>query len=159
MIHSKILILFLICFLILQLIPVQVNLLCPSINSPSPRFGFSSSASTETNERKNNGESDLSRDDLIKRVAEKEELLKLKHKEIEQMKDKVLRTYAGMANVMDRTRRDAENSKKFAIQVYVWTFLSHNLLFIFLLSGWNVRRILQRVYWMLRIIWEELHQL
>lgn len=64
-------------------------------------------------------ESDLSRDDLIKLVAEKEELLKLKKKEIEKMQDKVLRTYAEMENVMDRTRREAENSRKFAIQVKV----------------------------------------
>lgn len=55
-------------------------------------------------------ESDLSRDDLIKLVAEKEELLKLKKKEIEKMQDKVLRTYAEMENVMDRTRREAEFS-------------------------------------------------
>lgn len=53
---------------------------------------------------------------------EKDGLLKLKHKEIEIMKDKVLRTYAEMENVMDRTKRNAENSKKFAIQVYILTF-------------------------------------
>lgn len=67
-------------------------------------------------------------DDLVKLVAEKEELLKTKHKEIEQMQDKVLRTYAEMENVMDRTRREAENSKKFAIQVW-WQFLSNNFPF------------------------------
>lgn len=55
----------------------------------------------------------------MKLVAEKEEILKGKVKEIETMKDKVLRTYAEMENVMDRTRREAENSKKFAIQVFV----------------------------------------
>lgn len=55
----------------------------------------------------------------MKLVAEKEEILKGKNKEIETMKDKVLRTYAEMENVMDRTRREAENSKKFAIQVLV----------------------------------------
>lgn len=57
--------------------------------------------------------------DLVKVVAEKEELLKLKHKEIEEMQDKVIRTYAEMENVMARTRREAENSKKFAIQVLI----------------------------------------
>lgn len=62
-------------------------------------------------------EEDLTMDDLVKLVAEKEELLKLKHKEIEKMQDKVLRSYAEMENVMGRTRREAENSKKFAIQV------------------------------------------
>lgn len=56
-------------------------------------------------------------DDLVKLVEEKEELLKLKHKEIEKMQDKVLRSYAEMENVLDRTRREAKNSKKFAIQV------------------------------------------
>jgi molecular chaperone GrpE len=58
----------------------------------------------------------------VKVVTEKEALLKLKQKEIEKMQDKVLRTYAEMENVMDRTKRNAENSKKFAIQVYVLTF-------------------------------------
>lgn len=58
-----------------------------------------------------------SMDDLVKSLAQKEELLKAKHKEIEIMQDKVLRSYAEMENVMDRTRREAENSKKFAIQV------------------------------------------
>ncbi|OVA10057.1 GrpE nucleotide exchange factor [Macleaya cordata] len=63
-------------------------------------------------------EDDLSMDDLIKLVAEKEELLKMKHKEIEKMQDKVLRSYAEMENVMERTKREAENSKKFAIQSF-----------------------------------------
>lgn len=60
---------------------------------------------------------DLSRDDLVKLVAEKEELLKMKDGEFQKMQDKVLRTYAEMENVMNRTKREAENSKKFAIQV------------------------------------------
>ncbi|KAK6934506.1 GrpE nucleotide exchange factor [Dillenia turbinata] len=68
-------------------------------------------------------EEDLSRDDLVKLVAEKEELLKMKHKEIEKMQDKVLRSYAEMENVMDRTRREAENSKKFAIQNFAKSLL------------------------------------
>lgn len=205
MIHSNILIKFHVCFQIFQLNPFQVNLLCPSISSSTPRFGFFSSASTESNEKEkgnnvhnvdssnddpektseegkeidhdgqakpadqteesgsvsdsqsqtvkrrrsgvkrtsfsdsdSDSESgcDLSRDDLIKLVTEKEELLTLKHKEIEEMKDKVLRTYAEMENVMDRTRREAENSKKFAIQVV--PFVPNNLLFNFVLSGLNV---------------------
>ncbi|KAF7815888.1 grpE protein-like protein 2, mitochondrial-like isoform X1 [Senna tora] len=68
-------------------------------------------------------ETDLSRDDLVKLVAEKEELLKLKQKDIEKMQDKVLRTLAEMENVMDRTRREAENSKKFAIQNFAKSLL------------------------------------
>lgn len=58
-------------------------------------------------------------EDLVKLVAEKEELLKLKHKEVEKMQDKVLRSYAEMENVMERTKREAENAKKFAIQVFM----------------------------------------
>lgn len=64
-----------------------------------------------------------SMDDLAKLVAEKEELLKMKHKEIEKMQDKVLRSYAEMENVMDRTRREAENSKKFALQNFAKSLL------------------------------------
>ncbi|KAF2552355.1 hypothetical protein F2Q68_00037473 [Brassica cretica] len=36
---------------------------------------------------------------------------------------KVLRTYAEMENVMDRTRRDAENTKKYAIQNFAKSLL------------------------------------
>ncbi|CAL9051250.1 unnamed protein product [Musa banksii] len=68
-------------------------------------------------------EADLSIDDLVKLVAEKEELLKLKHKEIEKMQDKVLRSYAEVENVIDRTKREAENSKKFAIQSFAKSLL------------------------------------
>ncbi|KAL6544506.1 hypothetical protein OROMI_023368 [Orobanche minor] len=61
-------------------------------------------------------ECDLSRDDLVKLVAEKEQLLMAKQEEVERMKDKVLRSFAEMENVKERTRRESENSKKFAIQ-------------------------------------------
>ena len=63
-------------------------------------------------------------DDLMKLVSEKDELLSEKEQEIKQMKDKVLRTYAEMENVMDRTRRDAENTKKYAIQVSLYKVLA-----------------------------------
>lgn len=63
-------------------------------------------------------EPDLSVDDLVKLVAEKEEQLKLKNAEIEKLKDKILRSYAEMENVLDRTKREAENTKKFSIQVH-----------------------------------------
>ncbi|GAA0139610.1 primary active transporter [Lithospermum erythrorhizon] len=59
---------------------------------------------------------DLSRDDLVKLVSEKEEILKMKHEEFQNMKDKYMRTFAEMENVMGRTKREAENSKKYAIQ-------------------------------------------
>lgn len=50
-------------------------------------------------------------------MTEKDELLQTKQKEIEAMKDKFLRSYAEVENVMQRTKREAENSKKFATQV------------------------------------------
>ncbi|XP_057977882.1 grpE protein homolog 2, mitochondrial-like isoform X2 [Malania oleifera] len=73
--------------------------------------------------KESDSEDELSMDDLVKLVAEKEELLKMKHKEIEKMQDKVLRSYAEMENVMDRTRREAENSKKFAVQSFAKSLL------------------------------------
>ncbi|WZZ76190.1 hypothetical protein YC2023_087560 [Brassica napus] len=66
---------------------------------------------------------EMSMDDLVKLVSEKDELLSEKEQEIKQMKDKVLRTYAEMENVMDRTRRDAENTKKYAIQNFAKSLL------------------------------------
>ncbi|CAL1384659.1 unnamed protein product [Linum trigynum] len=59
---------------------------------------------------------DLSRDDLLKLVVEKDELLQSKQEEFQMMKDKFLRALAENENVMERTKREAENSKKFAIQ-------------------------------------------
>ncbi|CAI9755037.1 unnamed protein product [Fraxinus pennsylvanica] len=79
------------------------------------------SASDEKN--KSDLQSDLTRDDLVKLVVEKEEFLKLKEEEHEEMKDKVLRTYAEMENVKERTRREAENTKKFAIQNFAKSLL------------------------------------
>ncbi|KAI3828331.1 hypothetical protein L1987_02431 [Smallanthus sonchifolius] len=120
----------------------QISLLHHSaLNSLAfQRFGISSSASPQSNEKttSENGETatdnsndakenpieeDLTMEDLIKLVTEKEELLKTKQEEIEKMKDKVLRTYADMENIMDRTKREAENSKKFAIQNFAKNLL------------------------------------
>ncbi|KAL3644089.1 hypothetical protein CASFOL_012021 [Castilleja foliolosa] len=66
---------------------------------------------------------DLSRDDLVKLVAEKEQALADKQDEIVQMKDKVLRSFAEMENVKERTRRESENAKKFAIQNFAKSLL------------------------------------
>ncbi|XVF77358.1 hypothetical protein PTKIN_Ptkin14bG0036400 [Pterospermum kingtungense] len=59
---------------------------------------------------------ELSMADMIKLVEEKEGLLKAKQEEFEQMKDKAVRTIAEMENTMARTKREAENTKKFAVQ-------------------------------------------
>lgn len=72
-------------------------------------------------------EIELSRDDLVKLLKEREELLMAKNEEMKQMQDKVLRSFAEMENVKDRTIREAENSKKFAIQV---SLLAYCLLII-----------------------------
>lgn len=87
------------------------------------RFGFSSSApqqdDKEANKHTDDGDTeelDLSKEDLVKLVLEKEELLKSKDEEIKDMKDKVLRSYAEMENVIARTKRESENSKKYAVQ-------------------------------------------
>ncbi|KAL5988029.1 hypothetical protein ACLOJK_035792 [Asimina triloba] len=68
-------------------------------------------------------EGDLSVDDLVKLVQEKEASLKEKQEEVEKMKDKVLRSYAEMENVIERTKRESENSKKFAIQNFAKSLL------------------------------------
>ncbi|XP_068637587.1 grpE protein homolog 2, mitochondrial-like [Aristolochia californica] len=68
-------------------------------------------------------EEDLSVDDLVKLIVEKEELLKAKQKEVELMKDKALRSYAEMENVIERTKRESVNSKKFAIQSFAKSLL------------------------------------
>ncbi|CAI9784124.1 unnamed protein product [Fraxinus pennsylvanica] len=81
------------------------------------------SVSDKRDESDSDSENDLSRDDLMKLLAEKEELLKVKQMEHEQMKDKVLRTLAEMENVKDRTKREADNAKKFAIQNFAKSLL------------------------------------
>ncbi|KAL7130905.1 hypothetical protein ABFS83_13G163200 [Erythranthe nasuta] len=75
------------------------------------RIAFSDSDSDDSDLK-----SDLSIDGLVKLVANKERLLRAKQEEIENMKDKVLRAFAEMENVKERTRRESENAKKFAIQ-------------------------------------------
>lgn len=66
---------------------------------------------------------DLTKEDLVKLVCEKEEILENKQKEFDEWKDKVLRKYAEMENIMERTRRDAENTKKFAVQNFAKSLL------------------------------------
>ncbi|XP_038686296.1 grpE protein homolog 2, mitochondrial-like isoform X2 [Tripterygium wilfordii] len=101
----------------------------PTNAKVSDQTKASDSEETEATDQNNESDSDsedqsdLSVDDLVKVVTEKEELLKLKHEEIKAMQDKVLRSYAEMENVMERTRRDAENSKKFAIQNFAKSLL------------------------------------
>ncbi|KAL9288243.1 GrpE protein 2 [Arabidopsis thaliana] len=87
------------------------------------RKGAKGAASSSSESDSESDDDELSADDLVKLVAEKEELLSEKEEEIKQLKDKVLRTYAEMENVMDRTRRDAENTKKYAVQNFAKSLL------------------------------------
>lgn len=88
--------------------------------------GASTGASSEANnvpgtEKAQEADSedlDLSKEDLVKLLLEKDESLKSKDEEFKDMKDKVLRSYAEMENVLARTKRESENTKKYAIQSF-----------------------------------------
>ncbi|CAO2187835.1 unnamed protein product [Urochloa humidicola] len=73
----------------------------------------SAGASTEASDSE---DLDLSKEDLVKLLLEKDESLKSKDQEVKDMKDKVLRSYAEMENVLARTKRESDNTKKYAIQ-------------------------------------------
>ncbi|KAL8509861.1 hypothetical protein ACS0TY_016906 [Phlomoides rotata] len=92
----------------------------PAAEAPHEKKESVSKGKTESD---SDLESDLSRDDLVKLVVEKEQLLLTKQEELEKMKDKVLRSLAEMENVKERTRRDSENTKKFAIQNFAKSLL------------------------------------
>ncbi|XP_047967001.1 grpE protein homolog 2, mitochondrial-like [Salvia hispanica] len=134
-----------------MVVPAQVSSLHHSVLSSTgfQWFGFSSSASTEPSDKETMAhsgnekeikdsneassdtddksesdlESELSRDELVKLIVEKEQLLVKKQEEFDQMKDKVLRSFAEMENVKERTRRESENVKKFAIQNFAKSLL------------------------------------
>ena len=61
--------------------------------------------------------SDEKGSDLAELLAESEALLHEKDKIIKELQDKVLRSYAEVENVMARARREAESTRKFALQV------------------------------------------
>ncbi|KAL8505499.1 hypothetical protein ACS0TY_016662 [Phlomoides rotata] len=94
----------------------------PAAEAPHEKKESVSKGKTES-DSDSDLESDLSRDDLVKLVVEKEQLLLTKQEELEKMKDKVLRSLAEMENVKERTRRDSENTKKFAIQNFAKSLL------------------------------------
>ncbi|KAA3467440.1 protein GrpE isoform X2 [Gossypium australe] len=85
------------------------------VTDQAKESGFNPDSSSDSDSE---SDGDLSMADMIKLVEEKDGLLEEKQKEIEQMKDKVVRTLAEMENVMARTRREADNSKKFAVQTF-----------------------------------------
>ncbi|KAI3781777.1 hypothetical protein L2E82_11801 [Cichorium intybus] len=78
---------------------------------------------TKFSDSDSDSESDLSRDDLVNLLAKKKELLNKKHREMEIMQEKFLTSYAENNNVIERTKREAEISKKFAIQSFAKSLL------------------------------------
>ncbi|XP_069145894.1 grpE protein homolog 1, mitochondrial-like [Solanum lycopersicum] len=136
--------------LLVLLISIHVTLFSEYVLQ---RLGFSFSPSqsqSKQGSRKENGEmsvkyeasvfadsqdtDDLSRDDLVKLLAEKEELLKIKDYEFQKMNKKYLRSYVEMENVINRTKLEEGNFKRFAIQV---SFSRHVLcqILLYLLIG------------------------
>ncbi|KAG5551034.1 hypothetical protein RHGRI_009461 [Rhododendron griersonianum] len=57
-------------------------------------------------------EEEMTMEDLMKLVTDKEELLKVKHEEIEKMQDKVLRSCANMVDVVDRARLESQYARQ-----------------------------------------------
>ncbi|CAL5075106.1 unnamed protein product [Urochloa decumbens] len=86
------------------------------VKEPKDQESTSDASSEDSSSSGSIEDLDLSKDDLVKLVNEKEGLLKSKDDEIKDMKDKVLRSYAEMENIMARTKRESENSKKYAVQ-------------------------------------------
>ncbi|XP_042460870.1 grpE protein homolog 2, mitochondrial-like isoform X1 [Zingiber officinale] len=124
----------------LQSAPLHSNLwLSRSIATTTlQRFGFSSAASPQPIDETNlydtlefgnssdieiSPDPELSRDELVKLIVEKEKLNQLKVKELEEVQDKVLRCHAEIENIIERKKREAENSRKFSIQSFVMSLL------------------------------------
>ncbi|XP_021759026.1 uncharacterized protein LOC110723921 isoform X2 [Chenopodium quinoa] len=91
--------------------------------TPAEKKGDNGSADGAKQSDSKENMDDLSKEDLVKLVLEKEETLENKQKEFAEFKDKFLRSYAELENIMERTRRDAENSKKFAVQSFAKNLL------------------------------------
>lgn len=60
--------------------------------------------------------SDEKGSNLVELLAERDAQLQERDKVIEELQDKVLRSYAEVENVRDRARREAESTRKFALQ-------------------------------------------
>ncbi|XP_024398069.1 grpE protein homolog 2, mitochondrial [Physcomitrium patens] len=62
-------------------------------------------------------------EDLLGLLGEREALLEEKDRALTQTKDKLLRSYAEMENLIDRTRREAESTRKYSIQDFAQSLL------------------------------------
>lgn len=90
----------------------------------SDKRGSSETSTTETTTAEETSEpvqhvetpSDEKGSDFAELLAEREALLQEKDEIIKELQDKVLRAYAEVENVMARARREAESTRKFALQ-------------------------------------------
>ncbi|KAG0615349.1 hypothetical protein M758_5G034100 [Ceratodon purpureus] len=62
-------------------------------------------------------------EDLIGLLGQQQALLDEKDRALAEAKDKLLRSYAEMENLMDRTRREAESTRKYSIQDFAKSLL------------------------------------
>ncbi|KAL2613496.1 hypothetical protein R1flu_025188 [Riccia fluitans] len=62
------------------------------------------------------GDEDVDKEDLVGLLAEKLALIEEKEKEVKELKDKLLWSLAEMENVRERSRREADSTRKYAIQ-------------------------------------------
>ncbi|KAL3679430.1 hypothetical protein R1sor_022386 [Riccia sorocarpa] len=62
------------------------------------------------------GEEEVDKDDLVGLLAEKLALIEEKEKEVKELKDKLLWSLAEMENVRERAKREADSTRKYAIQ-------------------------------------------
>ncbi|KAL4803529.1 GrpE-domain-containing protein [Aspergillus unguis] len=84
----------------------------PQLLRPFARFPSSRCYSTENGDKKENGAeetSEANEDPIAKELEEKK-------KEVVDLKDKYVRSVADFLNLQERTKRDMENARNFAIQ-------------------------------------------
>lgn len=66
---------------------------------------------------------DLDKEALLSSLAEQEALLQDKDKQLAELKERALTSMAELENVRDRLKREAENTKKYAIQEFAKSLL------------------------------------
>ncbi|RDW90336.1 mitochondrial nucleotide exchange factor MGE1 [Aspergillus mulundensis] len=91
---------------------LQPQLLRPFARYPTARC-YSTENKTENGEQKENGaeSSEATEDPCVKELEEKK-------KEVVELKDKYVRSVADFLNLQERTKRDMENARNFAIQKF-----------------------------------------
>ncbi|BBN18099.1 molecular chaperone GrpE [Marchantia polymorpha subsp. ruderalis] len=73
---------------------------------------------TQGGAERKGGHEEVEKEDMVGLLAEKLALIEQKEKEVKELKDKLLWSLAEMENVRDRARRDADSTRKFAVQSF-----------------------------------------